>query len=229
MATIAILVAMLVPTLQRGRRAAQSARCVANLRQLGIASHLYWDDNNGACFRYRVGSTNSGELYWFGWLASGAEGQRAFDVTAGALYPYLRARGVELCPAFDYFSPRVKLKASGASYGYGYNLFLSSAPNEAPVKITRLLRPGSCALFADAAQINTWQAPASPDHPMLEEWYYVDNTTNQPNGHFRHSKHANVVFCDGHVGPEKPLTGTTDKRMPESNVALLRRESLLVE
>src|SRR2546425_9551782 len=35
-------------------------------------------------------------------------------------------------------------------------------------------------LLADAAQVNTWQAPASPSNPMLEEWYYVDNSTNQP-------------------------------------------------
>lgn len=225
---IAILAALLLPALSRGRGTAYRVRCVGNLRQLGVAAHMYWDDNNGACFRYRIGATNGGEWYWFGWLGAGAEGERAYDPTPGALYSYLRGRGVELCPAFDYLSPQVKLKAKGAAYGYGYNWYLSSGAAEPPVKITRVPRPGDLALLADAAQVNTWQAPASADNPMLEEWYYIDTSTNQPNGHFRHSRRANVLFCDGHVGAEKFVPGTLDLRMPQQNVALLRNEILLL-
>jgi len=59
--------------------------------------------------------------------------------------------------------------------------------------------------LADAAQVNVFQDPASPDNPLLEEFYYLDDETGQPisnyqpNGHFRHSQRANVTFCDGHV------------------------------
>lgn len=227
-AILCILAALLLPALSRGRGTAYRVRCVSNLRQLAVASHMYWDDNNGTCFRYRVGTTNDGEWYWFGWLGPGAEGQRAYDPTAGALYPYLRGRGVELCPSFDYLSPQVKLKAKGAAYGYGYNWYLSSSAAGQPVKISRVSRPGEIALLADAAQVNTWQAPASPTNPMLEEWYYVDNSTNQPNGHFRHMRRANVVFCDGHVAAERSVPGTLDLRMPQQYVGLLRKEILLV-
>jgi len=227
-AIIGILAALLLPALHRGRSAAQRVRCVSNLRQLGLATHMYWDDNSGTCFRYRVGTTNGGELYWFGWLGPGAEGQRAFDPSVGVLFEYLKGRGVELCPAFDYFSPLVKLKATGAAYGYGYNWYLSSSPAGPPVKTSRIIQPAQVALFADAAQVNTWQAPASSAHPMLEEWYYVDNTTNQPNGHFRHSGRANVLFCDGHTALEKPVPGTLDMRLPQQNVALLRKEILQI-
>src|SRR5260221_10177879 len=51
-AIIAILAAMLLPTLERSRASAQRVKCVNNLQQLGLAAHLYWDDNNGNCFRY---------------------------------------------------------------------------------------------------------------------------------------------------------------------------------
>src|SRR5262249_28062438 len=116
---IALLAAMLLPALNRGKSSAQQIRCMSNLHQLGIATHLYWDDNSGTCFRYGGVLTNQGQLYWFGWIANGAEGDRAFDITQGALFSYLRGRGVELCPSFSYTSPQVKLKANGASYGYG--------------------------------------------------------------------------------------------------------------
>jgi len=85
------------------------------------------------------------------------------------------------------------------------------------------------ALFADAAQVNDFQDPASPDNPMVEEWYYVDaNQFNQPNGHFRHAQQANVAFADGHVALEKAVTGSFDKRLPNQFIGQLRPEILTV-
>ena len=219
---LAILAALLLPALQRGRRSAQRVECTSNLRQLSLAAHLYWDENAGACFRWQLGPTNGGRLYWFGWLQDGPEGQRAYDLAPGALYPYLRGRGVSLCPALNYTLAQFKLKATGAAYGYGYNRFLSAADNEPPVNLTKVPRVCDLALFADAAQVNDFQSPASRSNPMLEEWYYVDTTTNYPNGHFRHSQHANLVFCDGHAGLESMVTGSLDVRLPYQAVGRLR-------
>jgi len=227
-ASIGILAPQLLPALTRRKTSDQRIRCVSNPRQLGLATHLYWDDNGGNCFRYDWGLTNGGHLYWFGWISEGAEGQREFDAQLGTLYPYLQGRGVELCPAFNYFLPQVKLKASGTTYGYGYNRFLSTRQTQPPFNINRITRPASSALLADAAQVNTWQAPASPDNPLLEEWYYVDDSTDPPNGHFRHVQKANVVFCDGHVAPEKFVPGSIDPHLPNQFVGQLRPEILVL-
>ncbi len=225
-ALIASLAALLLPALTRSKTAAQRIKCVSNLHQLGLATQLYWDDNNGSCFRYGGALTNGGQLYWFGWIGPGAEGQRAFDATQGALYPYLQGRGVELCPALNCFRSQLKLKASGATYGYGYNYYLSTDPPKPPVTVNHIGQPATLTLLADAAQVNTWQAPASPSNPMLEEWYYVDNSVDQPNGHFRHTRKANVLFCDGHVALEGFVPGSIDRRMPSQWVARLRAEIL---
>jgi prepilin-type processing-associated H-X9-DG protein/prepilin-type N-terminal cleavage/methylation domain-containing protein len=226
-AIIALLAALLLPALTRSKASARRIQCVQNLRQLGLASHMYWDDNAGNCFRYGGTFTNGGQLYWFGWIGTGPEGQREFDITQGALYPYLKGRNVELCPAFNYLSVHLKLKAASASYGYGYNWFLSAKLREPPVNVSRLRSPVIIALLADAAQVNTWQAPASPDNPLLEEWYYVDNNRTQPNGHFRHDKKANVIFCDGHVAAEKFVPDSIDQRLPNHWVGCLRDNILL--
>lgn len=225
-AVIAVLSSLLLPALGRSRRSAQRVKCVGNLRQLGLAAHLYWDENAGRCFRYGGAATNGGQLYWFGWIGPGPEGQRSFDLSQGAMYPYLQGRGVEVCPAFNYLSAQLKLKASGTSYTYGYNLYLSASASEPAVNISRVSRPSNVALFADAAQVNTWQTPASPAHPLLEEWYYIDRSTNQPNGHFRHLRRANVGFCDGHVGLERMVPGSLDQRMPDQSVGRLPDEVL---
>lgn len=225
-AVVGLLAALLLPGLGRAKATAAGARCASNLRQLGLAARMYWDDHGDLCFRYRGAFTNSGDLYWFGWLARGAEGHRAFDASQGALYPYLRGRGVEICPALSYSLAQFKPKARGASFGYGYNLNLSSPAPQPSVCISRVARPSELALFADAAQVNDFQAPASRERPMLEEWYYVDNTTNYPNGHFRHAQRAYVGFCDGHADRERLVPGSLDQRLPAQFVGRLRPEIL---
>ena len=230
-AIIAILAALLLPTLARSKATAQRIKCVGNLQQLGLAAHMYWDDNSGNYFLYGGWYTNGGQLFWFGWMESptAGEGHRQFDITQGALFPYLRGRGVEICPSLDYSMPQLKLKATGASYGYGYNHYLSGPLSGPPIKTSRVQHPSGIALFADAAQINTFQAPASPSNPMLEEFYYVDDTISPPNGHFRHLQKANVVFCDGHVGLEGFVPGSIDQKMPNQFVGRLRTEILKSE
>jgi prepilin-type processing-associated H-X9-DG protein len=148
-----------------------------------------------------------------------------YDATQGALFPYLKGRGVELCPSFDYSSPQFKPKATGPTYNYGYNWFLSAGAGKPPINLNRILGPVSTALFADAAQVNTWQAPASQSNPMLEEWYYVDDS-DPANGHFRHRYKANVAFCDAHVALENPAPDSIDANMPSQFVGRLRTEIL---
>ena len=232
-AIIAVLAAMLLPAFSRAKSAARRVQCVSNLHQLGLATQMYWSDNHGACFYAIPASTNGGQFWWFGWLQSSGpgvgEGQRAFDATVGVLHPYLKGSDVRLCPSLDYASPQFKLKATTVVFSYGYNKSLS--PNNRslpPVRATRIARPADTALLSDAAQVNDFQAPASAENPMLEEWYYLDSNPGYPNGHFRHARLANVVFCDGHVATERMEPGSLDQRLPAQFVGRLRPEILAV-
>lgn len=224
LAVVMILAALLLPALGQSKSAVERAKCVSNLRQLGLAARMYWDDHDDQVFAFRGPATNGGDLFWFGWLERGQEGERAFDPTAGALYPYLQGRGVDLCPAFNYQLAEFKLKATGAAYGYGYNLHLAAPPGRPPVSISEVAQPSETILFADSAQVNTWQAPASETHPLLEEFYYVNAT--ESTAHFRHKQTANALFCDGHAAQEKPVPGSMDPLMPRQFVGRLRPEAL---
>jgi prepilin-type N-terminal cleavage/methylation domain-containing protein/prepilin-type processing-associated H-X9-DG protein len=227
LSVILILASLLLPVLNRSKASAQRIRCVGNLRQLGLAGQMYWDENGGRAFPWQGIATNGGQTYWFGWLASGSEGLRRFDPAPGALFPYLTGRGVEVCPALNYIHPRYKLKATGASYGYGYNLQLSASAGQTPVDVHRVSQPAGLAFLADSAQVNTFQLPASPQNPMLEEFYYL--STNDATVHFRHTRTSGAVFCDGHVDREKPEAGSLDERLPGQTVGRLRPAVLLVQ
>ena len=232
---IGILSAILLPALVRAKATAQRSACASNIRQLGLALQLYWNDNDANCFRLSAGNTNNGTLWWFGWLDnSRPEGLRPFDLSTGRLHPYLNGSDVRLCPALNPLPPRFKLKAANVVCSYGYNGALSASASQPPVKTDRITRPAATALFADAAQANDFQAPASRGNPMLEEWYFLDAATNfssggyYGHGHFRHAQRANVIFADGHVGVEPMVAGSLDKRLPNQNLGQLRPEILLV-
>lgn len=235
-AIIAVLSAMLLPAFGRAKTVAHRADCVSNVRQLGLATQMYWDDNAGKCFRLTEGNTNNGTLWWFGWLDnSKPEGQRPFDLSTGKLFPYLLGSEVRLCSSLDASSPQFKRKATDVVFSYGYNLALSAASSQPVVNVSRMARPADFAVYADAAQANDFQAPATRNQPLLEEWYYLDSATNfasasfYGHGHFRHAQAANVGFGDGHVAMEKMVAGSQDRRMPTQNLGQFRPEVLALQ
>ncbi len=216
-AVIAVLAALILPALTLGQMSAKSAKCGSNLRQFVVAAQMYWDDNGGETFPYVGPTTAAGTYYWFGLIGVGAEETRAFDPTTGPLYPYLGA-GVDFCPAFNYSSAQFKLKAGRPTCDYGYNRYISTPP----LNMSDLAAPANLAVLADSAQVNTFEAPASIKNPMFEEWYYIDNEGDQPNGQFRHQQRANAVFADGHLGVEQMVPGTLDGRLPGLLIGWLR-------
>lgn len=59
-AIIAILAALLMPTLSRAKESGRSAACIGNLRQMGVALQLYVQDNNNRLptMRDKLAGTN---------------------------------------------------------------------------------------------------------------------------------------------------------------------------
>lgn len=199
-AIIGILAALLLPALAKAKAKANSVKCKSNLRQMGLALHMYVDDYRF----YPYYSQLSGSPFWYDRLAvyypPGSPSDRGLSSTNFQ------------CPAFKGLMALAGVGSSG-SYAYnrlgtGYthnspgsytddqNLGLGGDPSlNALISESRVKVPSDMFAIADA---RATAAGSSGDVAVL---YMPYGWTADPNEKeiFRHGKGFNFLFCDGHV------------------------------
>lgn len=126
---IGIIAAFLVPALGKVRENARRAMCANNLRQIGMAFHMYIDEHN---FRFPGWNGNpSTRQFWYG-----------NDVIG----PYIDNNKVWSCPDYKYqffygYSPAY------VSYGYNYRGLCIDDYNG--IDINKVVSTSTCILVAD--------------------------------------------------------------------------------
>lgn len=105
-AIIAVLMSILIPTLNTAREQGKRTVCLGNLKQLTLAWIMYADDNNDRLVNGASGGTGKNVSAWVGqaWdnqYGSGVflpEAQQLVAIEAGTLWPYLKEEKVYRCP-----------------------------------------------------------------------------------------------------------------------------------
>ncbi len=83
-AIIAILAAMLLPALAKAKEAARAAKCISNLKQMGIGFHM-WMDNHGDIVPWNVSWTDGGASPNSHWGKSGQPYRARFFVCSNEM------------------------------------------------------------------------------------------------------------------------------------------------
>lgn len=104
-AIIAILMAILLPALNRVKEQGKRAVCLNNLKQLSMAWIMYADENDDVLVNGAIGYSDSqqtwgdhrGEIAWVDTLETTYEDQQ-LSIQRGALWPYLKELDVYECP-----------------------------------------------------------------------------------------------------------------------------------
>jgi len=136
-AIIAILASLLLPTLSRAKEKARSAKCLANLKQVAVATFLYTDDFQS--FPYGV---LSGLTQWD--LAL----NRYTGASADFLTPDSRS-AIFACP-----SARIRNRSHQLNYSANPNIYKDGAFSPT-VRADTIPRPTEVLLAADSIQYAT--------------------------------------------------------------------------
>lgn len=183
---IAVLMAILMPALQRAREQGKRAACMSNIKQLTFGWLFYADDNddhliNGCTNR---GAHNNDEACWLYFHPNMTEEERIQGIKDGTLYRYINEIRLYKCPT--------GVRGEVNTYGIvdslnGYDAIPGSA-GQIIKKRSRIPDPGQRLVFLDEGLTSTESWTVYRDR---EQWW--DNPTA------RHGMGTNWGLADGHV------------------------------
>jgi prepilin-type N-terminal cleavage/methylation domain-containing protein/prepilin-type processing-associated H-X9-DG protein len=211
---IAVLIALLLPGLQRAREHANRIACLSNLRQLGMAVIMYTNNNRGyfPAPSADPSPANPGDppppwnrddwIYW----------KPGRDPNESALVPYLGNRFDERlyrCPS-DIIENHVDWPTFGRyDYSYSMNDQIASkqrGPGQ-QVKVTQVRKPWEKIILVDEAAETIDDGNWAPRH-----WFTLLDKKNMISNRHERAKEAikidlnvfragrgNVAFVDGHA------------------------------
>ncbi|MDB5357502.1 MAG: xcpT 2 [Phycisphaerales bacterium] len=211
---IALLVAILLPALQRARENAHQVKCLSNIRQLSMSFIMYLNDNH---LQYPSAAPFEPPPYgrprepedWLYWIPG-----RNIDESPIARYIGAKGDGIRAllrCPSDDW-ELRVSNSATSYPYSYDMNAMFDGTYNK--LKLTQVRAPAEKIFLVeeDERTINdgwwaaggwsgtTWYPGPDwlsirHDHKRIEPDLVGPAGSPIPNP----DRRGNAAFCDGHA------------------------------
>lgn len=193
---VALLVAMLLPSVAASRGQAKRVTCLSNQRQIALAMHAYADDHDGRLpIAYYYDAAHLAFVAWDTITYAGDPGQ----ARAGLIWEYVTGNGVQQCPS--YLGPSM---TTGDPYtGYNYNTtYLGRGQSEgryqgmgeSPAHLSHVRFPGKTALVGDGG----WRGGANKFMRAPLDTGVGEGAVHAGAQAYRHLDRTNTVHVDGH-------------------------------
>jgi len=170
-AIVGILASLLVPALAAAKANSQRARCLNNLKQLGLATIMYAHENRG---EVQIDAPLDPAVTW-GSILSTNQNLMAFDVF--------------LCPAYP---PR-----HFTNWFRTYGVRQDPLPENSAGDFGEILKVESIARPSDYLHLADTTSRGRQGIGAEQFYYFRSDSDNEV--HARHAHKANGLFIDGHV------------------------------
>jgi prepilin-type N-terminal cleavage/methylation domain-containing protein/prepilin-type processing-associated H-X9-DG protein len=211
---IAVLMAILLPSLKAAREQSKSTVCLSRLRQNMVAAALYCSDNSG---RYPIASTyvkaaNSSKFANKCWdISSETNSQGKQEYKPGMLWEGMEISAISQCPSFKGSSNWINTPYTGYNYNVSYigrvqgdcrhGFGCSLKCEEKTTRTQHVKKPSSCAVFGDGEFISGankfMRSPEPSPYDLGFQGRYAGTQG------FRHRDKTNVAWADGHASSQK--------------------------
>jgi prepilin-type N-terminal cleavage/methylation domain-containing protein/prepilin-type processing-associated H-X9-DG protein len=198
-AVIAVLLAVIVPSLARAKEQGRGISCLSNLRQLYLAAIVYTENHNGsfpiAYYSREIDSAKT-SYYWDFTIGPNQE------VLPGVLWQdEAMIEKIQQCPSYRGDSGTTSDPYTGYNYNTSYIGHGQLEMPPEPDRWNQMRRPAYCALFGDDQYVSGdissankfMRSPLASD----SDWNFSGRQAGTQG--FRHNQRTNVVFCDGAV------------------------------
>jgi prepilin-type processing-associated H-X9-DG protein/prepilin-type N-terminal cleavage/methylation domain-containing protein len=196
---IAVLIAILLPALQRAKAQANDVSCQSNLKQIALAARLYAQENQDrvplAWTDYNAFTTDAATrshyrtnwhhrlLPYMGYRHDVIESIKANSTTADNKYNKLRWQGLFLCPSLGREATNPSYAMNGCIGASRWSAHVAWAPNpgKAPPnwRLSKVQNPANVFLYGDQNNGNNDYLQSS-DSYTFTNWVVADAVTGQP-------------------------------------------------
>ena len=182
---IAILIAMILPALNRARDSARQVKCLSNMRELVLAWSMYAGENKGRLCGSNTPAMPAAGRIDFNWVTQEGGRDTINSIKAGALFKYLNSIEVYHCPNMDYLRT---YSINGLLLGEGE---VDRNTGKLYTKMTDLKYPHRTFVFIEeydgrGYMINSFMVPAWP----ATNWVDIPSPL--------HGRVGLLAFADGH-------------------------------
>jgi prepilin-type N-terminal cleavage/methylation domain-containing protein/prepilin-type processing-associated H-X9-DG protein len=197
-AIVGVLIALLLPAIQASRAAARRANCWNNLRQIGIATHLF-ANNNGGRFPQNVHA--GPEMSWVYTLA-----------------PYVESvEAIRFCP--DHEKGHKWLLEGKKGTSYVINEYVSTPLDDSVLNLHKMQETSKTIIvfeISDSREVTDEHChPSTWYLPILIMKKIVWETITDEIHPARHQGTSNYLYADGHV---ETIAETTLREWVENDI-----------
>ena len=214
-AIIAILAAILLPALNSARERGRTASCLSNMKQQGVAFHMYSESFDDYVIRYTKNYIGSVSCVWNGYMIStkSVESGVFFCDTLGDQESTMKQSLVsvsgDVTTSMTWSGYGIVYTAAGSGrHARGIDTYLKSnkdasrAYDACNAKLTDLTNISSMIFVVDS-DLNRPGKSKTGCYRVDTHNTVADAKTTVGNPDGRHSGKANILYGDGHTGSER--------------------------